>query len=338
MMDLDAQLPERKVNRDDPHKNTKSEDSKPVELVLTGCSSILSIPVPNSGNYSGILSCTSLNVFPSNPKSLSSISGTPVDVVIAAVAHIAHMVDSLSATLNIPLPHPLLPFEATDCMVSAQQDLVARAHVKDCCYSLAPAVFMNERAGFREFDWTTLNELPIVPPQPELENPLSPAAPAVPTTTALPNAAFDQQVVINTGPGGEVREYAINSNFPAALVLLQANVVSLCLKVGLAPESLWPAEAMLLNLHLLKKHYEQAVSRNNAFLVSHQDVLLVTPQMQPALTSLTDRYGSRAALNKLNRTESMVLLDGSGSPVRADFSPERSGLARDGEWDIIHMS
>lgn len=261
----------------------------------------------------------------------------PVDVVTTAVAHIAHMVDGLSAALNIPLPHPLLPFEASDCMVSAQQDLVARAQVKDCRYSLAPAVFVNERTRFREFDWTTLNELPIVPPQQELEKPLSLAVPAVPSS-ALPKAAFDQQVVVNTGPGDEVREYAVNANFPAALVLLQANVISLCLKSGLYAESLWPAEAMLLNMHVLKRHCEQVVARNSAFLASHQDVPLVTPQTQPALASLTDRYGSLATLSKLSRTESMVLLDGSGSPVRADFSPERSGLARDGEWDIIHMS
>ena len=53
MMDLDAQLPERKANREDIQKVNRKEDGKPIELLLTGCSSILSIPVPNSGNYSG---------------------------------------------------------------------------------------------------------------------------------------------------------------------------------------------------------------------------------------------------------------------------------------------
>lgn len=55
MMDLDAQLPERKVNRENVQTANEADDGKHDELLLTGCSSIMSIPVPNSGNYSGEL-------------------------------------------------------------------------------------------------------------------------------------------------------------------------------------------------------------------------------------------------------------------------------------------
>ena len=55
MMDLDAQLPERKIDRENLQTANKADDDKPDELLLSGCSSIMSIPVPNSGNYSGEL-------------------------------------------------------------------------------------------------------------------------------------------------------------------------------------------------------------------------------------------------------------------------------------------
>lgn len=47
---------------------------------------------------------------------------------------------------------------------------------------------------------------------------------------------------------------AINPDFPKALMLLKANVVSLCGKFGLHPSKLWPSDAMLLNLKLLEEH------------------------------------------------------------------------------------
>ena len=45
--------------------------------------------------------------------------------------------------------------------------------------------------------------------------------------------------------------WIINPDFASGLLLLQANVVHLCLTIGLSPQDLWPPQALLLNMHLL---------------------------------------------------------------------------------------
>lgn len=51
VMAIDVQHPERVQHRTDKEK----EMSKNAEVSISGCSSILSVPLPNSGDYSGIL-------------------------------------------------------------------------------------------------------------------------------------------------------------------------------------------------------------------------------------------------------------------------------------------
>jgi len=46
----------------------------------------------------------------------------------------------------------------------------------------------------------------------------------------------------------------INNNFPLGLSLLRSNVISLCVALGVPLASLFPPQAMLLNLHLLHLH------------------------------------------------------------------------------------
>ncbi len=50
MMAVDAQPPDRALRRTDK----ESEPSKQAEVSVSGCSSILSVPLPNSGDYSGM--------------------------------------------------------------------------------------------------------------------------------------------------------------------------------------------------------------------------------------------------------------------------------------------
>jgi hypothetical protein len=46
----------------------------------------------------------------------------------------------------------------------------------------------------------------------------------------------------------------INNNYPLGLSLLRLNVISLCASLGVPLSSLFPPQAMLLNLHLLHIH------------------------------------------------------------------------------------
>lgn len=47
--------------------------------------------------------------------------------------------------------------------------------------------------------------------------------------------------------------------FATALQLLQNNLVALCIRAGVAVDQLWPAEAVLLNLHALYRHCQAQV-------------------------------------------------------------------------------
>ncbi|KAJ1450449.1 hypothetical protein M885DRAFT_532312 [Pelagophyceae sp. CCMP2097] len=53
-------------------------------------------------------------------------------------------------------------------------------------------------------------------------------------------------------PPGQTRSTDDDSPFSTALHLLQNDVVHLCVKAGAAPDALWPAEALLLNLATLR--------------------------------------------------------------------------------------
>jgi len=264
-----------------------------------------------------------------------------VNVVTAALAHIAHLVDALSAALNIPLPHPLLPFQSAECRVSAQHDLWARAQIPNFSYSLCPAKQVHHE-GFKDFDWTSLDALSTGREAGRNEDPFG----THPRATTSSSSTVVAKAIVN----GDMREYAINLSFSTALVLLQANVVALCVRAGVSADSLWPAEAMLLNLQLLQQHCAHVVNQEKALLSITQDVPLLgsaseeddacLPQLQreQTLRSLCDRYGSQAAIDVLEYRERFYLLGEGGRSVRADFSPERSGLPREEEWDIIHMS
>jgi len=45
-----------------------------------------------------------------------------------------------------------------------------------------------------------------------------------------------------------------DDEFAIALQLLQNNIVALCIRAGVPVTALWPAEAVLLNLHALQVH------------------------------------------------------------------------------------
>ena len=68
---------------------------RPVAVALTGSSQIMGLPLLNSGEYDGV----------------------PHELVGAALAHTAHLVDALATVFNVPLDHPLKPFETYECTI-----------------------------------------------------------------------------------------------------------------------------------------------------------------------------------------------------------------------------
>jgi hypothetical protein len=152
--------------------------------------------------------------------------------------------------------------------------------------------------------------------------------------------------VVLKAKDGERRgaEYSLNPNFPTALVLLQADIVALCLRAGLRAEDLWPPEAMLFNLSLLSRHCESIVHRYASILpppgtAAMPVVYSVDAPMEVSralddltLSALKDRYGSAARRSQAEYAEAAR---GAGDVFEAEFRPEESGLERESEWDVV---
>jgi hypothetical protein len=154
--------------------------SKQKYIRLIGCSSILGFPLPNNGLFLGMIKLFLQHVhvaFSFNLKVLFKYcvhnADVPVDVINTAVGHIAHLVDAISAVMNISLPHPLFPLDLEfdgKCMISAQSDWRLTAFSSTRKYSLESATFLSSAntpttlnapsvAPPRQFDWTTLGEV-----------------------------------------------------------------------------------------------------------------------------------------------------------------------------------
>jgi hypothetical protein len=70
-------------------------------------------------------------------------------------------------------------------------------------------------------------------------------------TTTVPAAQHDSLLVaVMQQPDG-------SDEFAIALQLLQNNIVALCIRAGAPVTQLWPAEAVLLNLHVLNEFCQQ---------------------------------------------------------------------------------
>lgn len=90
MMSIIPDIPPRATSK---AKNEKNE-------ILRGVSTIMGLPLLNSGSYEGI----------------------PVEVVSSALSLAAHLVDTVASILNIHLDHPLRPFETFECVISPNFD------------------------------------------------------------------------------------------------------------------------------------------------------------------------------------------------------------------------
>lgn len=87
-----------KIVTNPPPRTSKVKNEK-IEP-LRGYSTIMSLPLLNSGDYDGI----------------------PVEIVSSALSFAAHLVDTVAAILNIALDHPLRPFETFECVTSPNSD------------------------------------------------------------------------------------------------------------------------------------------------------------------------------------------------------------------------
>ena len=67
------------------------------------------------------------------------------------------------------------------------------------------------------------------------------------------NADFIRENIHRSQLKNSGMHWTENSDFSSGLVLLQANVIHLCITTGINPRNLWPPQALLLNLRLLNE-------------------------------------------------------------------------------------
>jgi hypothetical protein len=65
-----------------------------------------------------------------------------------------------------------------------------------------------------------------------------------------------------------------NDSFQQALILLRANVIALCLRSGLRAETLWPPEAILLNMKVLEEHCHFNAEQISKYVGAPTDTLI----------------------------------------------------------------
>lgn len=87
-----------------------------------------------------------------------------------------------------------------------------------------------------------------------------------------------------------------NPEFQFGLSLLEANILVLCIKAGVAPQTLYPPEALLLNLDLLQQKAIEYLSIHDcSFQTSTpatEDQINVTSSLPSSLRRLIDPYPS----------------------------------------------
>ena len=107
---------------------------------------------------------------------------------------------------------------------------------------LAPAVFIGGTESRlqlqRDFSWKTIGELRVAKQQQQQW----PQQAAGASSRNDKFAANDDEL------------YVINESFPEAVMLLQADIISLCLSAGMCAPDLWPPQALLMNLYALHQH------------------------------------------------------------------------------------
>eukprot|EP01035_Chromulina_nebulosa_P019697 gene19697-25619_t len=142
--------------------------------------------------------------------------GAPIMIITTALTHICHLVDCLSTVLNIQLPHRINPFTDNYCSTITTQVTLSEDE-RRTTQILAQAIHRNKGSKISStIKHESLQTLSEQLNQIKLNN--------------QNIKSFPWKVIPSFRPG---------------LDLLKANVIILCLKAGVAPEALYPPQAII---------------------------------------------------------------------------------------------
>lgn len=199
-----------------------------------------------------------------------------VDIVSAALSRVAQLTEAIATALNIPLPHSIYTNHH-----SGNALIIPMYAEGGSALMLAPINWNVTRDSFRDFQWMSLDEVKEAQSRREkMQN----------NGMNMTKKEEDDSNVLRD-------DIHVNATFSQALRLLQADIVSLCVKMGLPAAGLWPPSALLLNLHALKEHVEQYVAGHTQEV---QTEAASPPSSPPRLTKTTFYLGGGKANQKSN--------------------------------------
>ena len=218
----------------------KQTSGPPRRGSLRGVMTIVGLPLPNVG--SAVLA-----------------SALPRNVCASALAAVALLTSVVARVLGVTLPHPLIPRLGTDAY-AAVTDRAGTASARRHSFDES---FADEDSG-RPTSWSAgafrRGKVP---------------APGSSVGASQGRATS----FLASSPRNGPQRYALapavgasNDNFVVALNLLQNDLTHLCVKAGLDPQDLWPAEALLLNLAELRDAATRRV-READLMTSSTDLL-----------------------------------------------------------------
>lgn len=218
-------------------------------------------------------------------------------MLCTVLCHVVHFLDSLSTSLNIPLPHPISPFEPNGPTIAPQ-------YSEHQPHQLLPVSIHSLREEYRMLSWLTLR--------------------SIRDESSRPNNSV----------------IGLNAYFPEALSLLQANIIALCLRMGLQPQHLLPAHDIVGNLCRIEKELHRILSSPVTQQIELQsappshlvvDYQTIESQLLPVSEIVQQRWASR---HHKTRTKEMV--QDEEQPVNeAGYQDVSHPTAADDEWDIV---
>lgn len=177
---------------------------------------------------------------------LSVVADVPLDVLVLALNHIAHLVDIASSVLNVPLMHPIhhhhhhLEEDDGYRSTSSSSSISSRTD-PDVCHALVQ--HQNPTSVPRCLDESSYSICYET------------------TKSDYVGQVMGKTVVAHSGKGDPLDNAVDGSTWGRrhsryGLHLLQQDVLLLCLDCGMTPSDLWPPEALLLNIYALQRFLE----------------------------------------------------------------------------------
>ncbi len=134
------------------------------------------------------------------------------------------------------------------------------------------------------------------------------------------NREYDKQPESTRGCSDSVKEdsecWQENPHFGDALMLLRADVITLCIKAGVKVQNMWPSEFLLLNLEVLHQYcMNRAIESKDWYEYSQHyldagcDRILVGNNfvdLKSLDENISKRYGSRISIATLSRTSNLT--------------------------------